>query len=275
MILSQERRQTVATRTDRIGINYTLSFKTPFHCGTGIREGLVDRTVVKDGGGYLYIPGSTFKGMVRERCEQLARLFENLDDDMLQRIADPHETKLALLNGFSRVTTMVTRIFGSHIQPGHLFFDDARQSEKDLEEYNGDGEKGRYKNLQLDRYTQVRINRLTRTAVPGALYTSEFGLKDMQFGGTITGWLQCTPIDEQPDSPTYSLLLLLAGLGMIDRLGGNKSTGKGQCRCEITQVSISGKSYAKEQWQSWFDQLEKLSFYSTEAETLSVQEGEV
>lgn len=267
----------MVTRIDRIRMDYTLSFKTPFHCGTGIREGLVDRTVVKDGAGYLYIPGSTFKGITRERCEQLARLFERLDDDMLQRIADPHEGRPALLNGFSRVTTMVTRIFGSHILPGHLFFEDARQGENELEEYNGEGEdeKGRYKNLQLDRYTQVRINRLTRTAVPGALYTNEFGLKDMKFFGTITGWLECTPIDEQPGAPTYSLLLLMAGLGMIDRLGGNKSTGKGQCQCEITQVKIGDESYAKEQWQSWFDQLEKLSLYSTEAETLSIQEGEV
>ncbi|MHB8597671.1 MAG: RAMP superfamily CRISPR-associated protein [Ktedonobacteraceae bacterium] len=267
------------TRTDRIRIAYTLAFKTPFHCGTGIREGLIDRTVVKDGTGYLYVPGSTFKGMVRERCEQLARLFEELDDDMRERIADPHEDKPALLNGFSRVTTMVTRIFGSHIQPGHLFFDDARQTNKEKSEYdarsNERGSKGRYKNLQLDSYTQVRINRLTRTAVPGALYTSEFGLKDMQFHGAITGWLECTSIDEQSNSPTYSLLLLMAGLRIVDRLGGNKSTGKGQCSCEITQVKIGEESYAKERWQSWFDRLDALSLYSSEAETLHVQGGEV
>ncbi|HLX40940.1 MAG TPA: RAMP superfamily CRISPR-associated protein, partial [Ktedonobacteraceae bacterium] len=81
----------VETRIDRIQIDYTLTFKTPFHCGTGIRAGLIDRTVVKDGAGYLYVPGSTFKGMVREYCEQLSRMFEELDDDMRERIADPHE----------------------------------------------------------------------------------------------------------------------------------------------------------------------------------------
>lgn len=266
----------MATRTDRILIDYTLAFKTPFHFGTGIREGLIDRTVVKDGAGYLYIPGSTFKGVVRERCEQLARLFEELDEDMRGRIADPHEEKIALLNGFSRVTTMVTRIFGSHIQPGHLFFDDARQDEDAINEYDGieDHEKGRYRNLQLDHYTQVRINRLTRTAVPGALYTSEFGLKDLQFHGSISGWLQCTPIDGQPENPTYSLLLLLTGLHMVDRLGGNKSTGKGQCECKITRVKMGEKEYTIEQWQAWFDQLEALSLYSSDAETLRTQEEE-
>ncbi len=266
----------VATRTDRIRIDYTLTFQTPFHFGTGIREGLVDRTVVKDGAGYLYVPGSTFKGVVRERCEQLARLFEELDRDMRDRIIDPHEEKLALLNDFSNVTTMITRIFGSHIQPGHLFFDDARQDETAKDEYDGSGqnEKGRYKALQLDRYTQVRINRLTRTSIPGALYTSEFGLKDLQFQGSISGWLQCTSIDEQPGSPTYSLLLLLTGLHMVDRLGGNKSTGKGQCTCGITRVEMGAKEYSKAEWQTWFERLDALSLYSSAAETARTQEEE-
>ncbi|HLH60944.1 MAG TPA: RAMP superfamily CRISPR-associated protein [Ktedonobacteraceae bacterium] len=266
----------VATRTDRIRIDYTLTFLTPFHFGTGIREGLVDRTVVKDGAGYLYVPGSTFKGVVRERCEQLARLFEELDRDMHDRIIDPHEEKLALLTGFSNITTMITRIFGSHIQPGHLFFDDARQDQKAIDEYDGVGEheKGRYKNLQLDRYTQVRINRLTCTAVPGALYTSEFGLKGLQFHGSISGWLQCTPIDGQPENPTYSLLLLLTGLHMVDRLGGNKSTGKGQCRCEITRVAMGTKEYIHGEWKAWFDRLDALSLYSSDADTARTQEEE-
>ena len=48
-------------QTDLLKIEYTLSFATPFHFGTGIREGLIDRTVVRDESGYLYVPGSTLK----------------------------------------------------------------------------------------------------------------------------------------------------------------------------------------------------------------------
>ena len=40
------------TKTDRIQIEFDLKFTTLFHCGTGIREGLVDRTVVRDSEGY-------------------------------------------------------------------------------------------------------------------------------------------------------------------------------------------------------------------------------
>src|SRR5690348_11103453 len=92
----QERRLKMAPRSDRIHIAYDLTFATPFHCGTGIRVGLIDRTVVRDSEGYLYVPGSTFKGVLRERCEQLARLYEELDENMLELIASPHDEAVAL-----------------------------------------------------------------------------------------------------------------------------------------------------------------------------------
>src|SRR5438552_19160164 len=114
---------------DRVQIGYNLVFKTPFHFGTGIRAGLIDRTIVRDGGGYLYVPGSTFKGVLRERCEQLARLYEEFDDSVRERIASPHVEKIALW-GLGQTITMITRIFGSQNHPGRLFFDDAQQEEK-------------------------------------------------------------------------------------------------------------------------------------------------
>ncbi len=66
------------TRTDRLEVSYDLTFETPFHFGTGLRVGLVDRTVVRDHDGYLYVPGSTIKGVVREQCDWLAASMENI-----------------------------------------------------------------------------------------------------------------------------------------------------------------------------------------------------
>jgi len=263
---------------DRVQISYDLAFKTPFHFGTGIRTGLIDRTIVRDGGGYLYVPGSTFKGVLRERCEQLARLYEELDEDMLNLIASPHEEDVAL-RGLGQKITMITRIFGSHNHPGRLYFEDAHQTNDAKREYDEDTHeadetkreydnledgKGKYLSIQTELYTQVRLDRPTRTAVKGALYTSEFGIRDLTFQGSITGWLECTPIDLPIQKlPTYSLLLLLAGLHMVDRLGGNKSTGKGHCTCNVTQVAINGEQVAREEWSSWLDHLYALSLYST------------
>jgi CRISPR/Cas system CMR subunit Cmr4 (Cas7 group RAMP superfamily) len=260
-------------KTDRIGIEYKLTFNTPFHCGTGIREVLVDRTVIRDSEGYLYVPGSTLKGVLRERCEQLALFYEQAEPGR-QSVHSPHNAKAALLGLGNGRPTMVTRIFGSQNMPGRLFFDDACQSNNDLLQYDSPERRGKggYKSLQVGLSTQVRLHRPTRTAVPGALYTSEFGANDIIFYGTIQGWLTCMPIEpdisakpggaQQPAStPTYSLLLLLAGLRMVERLGGNKSTGKGYCECEITSVKLHEEETA---WPSWLEQLDALANYDRE-----------
>lgn len=258
----------MATRSDRIHIAYDLTFASPFHCGTGIRVGLIDRTIVRDSEGYLYVPGSTFKGVLRERCEQLARLYEELDENMRELIASPHDEAI-VLQGLGQTITMITRIFGSHNHPGRLFFDDARQPEENQQQDESDDTDlaSGHSDLQTQLYTQVRIDRPTRTAVKGALYTSEFGIRNLTFKGNITGWLACRTIgSSKDDGPTYSLLLLLAGLQMIDRLGGNKSVGKGRCTCKITQLKIGTKEYTPEQWQSWLERLGELSYYSTSQE---------
>jgi CRISPR/Cas system CMR subunit Cmr4 (Cas7 group RAMP superfamily) len=257
------------TRIDRIQICYALEFSAPFHCGTGVRTGLIDRSVTRDGGGYLYVPGSTIKGVVRELCEQLARFYEDSDDKMRKRIASPHDKAIALKD-LGAKPTLVTRVFGSQICPGRLFFNNAQQKKEDKERYDIDDEPKRYQSLQTDLYTQVRLNRPTRTAVRGALYTSEFGVRKMVFQGSIIGSLECIPISTEIDEtfsgkydePTYSLLLLLAALYMIERLGGNKSTGKGECRCTITQLKINDTAIASEQWKIWLQHLNVLSLYS-------------
>ncbi len=260
------------TKLDRIQIDYTLQFLTPFHCGTGMRIGIIDRTVARDRNGYLYIPGSTLKGMLREYCEQLSRFFA-LEEQEKEKVTSPHNAK-AVVRGQNWGHSMVTRIFGSQYYPGRLFFDDVLQSQDETTLYNSDGkEDGRYKEIQTGINTQVRLDRLTRTAVKGALYTSEFGVRYLRFCGTVTGWLECTAIDPDfhecfanqdtsDDGPTYSLLLLLAGLNMIERLGGNKSTGKGQCQCKIMRVEINKKEYAEEDWRGWLEHIEVLEYYA-------------
>jgi CRISPR/Cas system CSM-associated protein Csm3 (group 7 of RAMP superfamily) len=235
------------TRTDRIHLAYTLTFLTPFHFGTGLRKGLLDRTVVRDSGEYLYVPGSTIKGVVREHCERLARLYQDDKSDVDARIqvVDLYDEKKALW-GLSQAISMVTRIFGSQQQPGHLFFDDAHQSEQGQ--------------VETEVYTQVRLDRPTHTSVPGALFTSEFGIRGFTFEGSIDGWLECTPISDADNSPTYSLLLLLAGLRLLDAIGGNKSTGKGRCNCEITMLTVNGKQQG--QWKAWFAEIGALDNYA-------------
>lgn len=256
------------TRNDRIQIIYQLTFDAPFHFGTGISAGLIDRTVTRDHRGYLYVPASTFKGILRGYCEQLCRFY--LPEQLQKTIVSAHDG-LAALADFGGVLSPISRIFGSPLYPGTLHFKDAEQTEEDHRNYESwnakkEGE-GKYKSTQTSTLTQVRIDRLTRTAADQALFTSEFGQHGMAFTGEINGWLTCTPAhalaeEEVMDfTPTHSLLVLLAGLQLIEQLGGNKSTGKGRCTCQITQLTINQKRYTSEQWQGWLEHLDVLANY--------------
>jgi CRISPR/Cas system CSM-associated protein Csm3 (group 7 of RAMP superfamily) len=274
---------------DLVQLTYRLTFTTLFHCGTGVRTGLIDRSVIRDHAGYLYIPGSTFKGNVRERCEQLARLFDPTSGQPgaqpWGRIASPHDREQALHGLGPENPSMVTRIFGSQAIPGRLFFDDASLSSEEKaryvrqlqEEETPDRRASRrdYTALQVNAYTQVRLDRRTRTAVPGALYSSEFGTGGLAFTGSIQGWLACRPIEavglqdksHANDMPTYSLLLLLAGLQMVERLGGNKSSGKGQCTCKIQGLRLNHHQIQPERWHAWLDYLQELAHYDDPGRT--------
>src|SRR2546425_3078564 len=158
-----------------VQIDYDLHFTAPFHLGTGIRAGLIDRTVMKDNSGYLYVPASTLKGVLREYCERLLRFY--LPDGQ-ENVASPHDAKAVLVE-FGRAPTPITRIFGSQLHPGGLHFSDARMERNPLY----------YKEIQSSVSTQVRIDRIWRTAVDEALYTSEYGVRDLRFEGTIKGTL--------------------------------------------------------------------------------------
>jgi CRISPR/Cas system CSM-associated protein Csm3 (group 7 of RAMP superfamily) len=240
-----------------VQIDYLLTFTAPFHMGTGIRAGLIDRTIMKNSGGLLYVPASTLKGVVREYCERLLRFYLPAAQ---ARVFNPHDANEVLIE-LGKAPTLVTRIFGSQLHPGGLRFGDATML------------KPEYQEIQSSISTQVRIDRRWRTAVEDALYTSEYGIPFLKFTGSIKGSLDCTPIPSSafPDpecrgdpgvpAPTYSLLLLLAGLLMLEQIGGNKSAGKGQCTCEIEMVTLDRQPCATKTWQCWIKHLDVLSSY--------------
>jgi hypothetical protein len=64
--------------------------------------------------------------------------------------------------------------------------------------------------------------------------------------------------------PTYSLLLLLAGLRLLDRLGGNKSSGKGSCTCRITGLKVNEGEVTIATIETWLQQLDTLASFGKE-----------
>lgn len=212
-------------RRDFINIDYRIEFKTPFHFGTGLRRNLLDRSVCRDANGYLYVPGSTLKGVLRERCEQIARLVG-------LRAISPHNERKAIA-GFHNNIDIVDRIFGSRYRPGELYFDNATMVEADR---NFSSQK-RYIHLQTETRTQTSISRILGTAREQALYQSEFGIKTLCFEGRIYGYLEGFRLEKNEWS--YPLLLLVAGICANDRIGANKSTGMGKYDCQVQSVKIN------------------------------------
>ncbi len=275
--------------TEHIDLSYSLTFDAPFHFGTGLRRGLIHRTVARDHQEYLIVPGTTIKGVVRERCEQLGKLF-NL------HVVEPHDTQTdALRIHEARIgdPDIITRIFGSRFRAGQLFFDDAAltrapftpEDTSETDEYNETDEsnpaveyidrsyfdgyderdRGKYKLRQVETRTQVSLSRLTRTSKSGQLYTSEYGIRQLRFDGRIYGYLRGFRPDAM-ERGTYSLLLLVAGLRSIDRMGGQKSTGAGQVQIEIPQLLIEGQ---RVKIRSFLENLPEIEYYWIEREEKS------
>ena len=214
---------------DFMEIQYQIEFNTPFHFGTGLRRDLIDRSVTRDTQDYLYIPGSTMKGVLRERCEQIARLFGLC-------AYSPHETQKAVA-GFCANIEIVDRIFGSRYKPGELYFDNATMVEEDKGFFDSSDIPKKYLRLQTETRTQTSISRLLGVVREQALYQSEFGIKSLRFEGSIYGYLEGFHLDDSEWS--YSLLLLLAGILSCDRIGANKSTGMGKHCCEILKLKVN------------------------------------
>lgn len=222
-----------------IHIEYQLTFDAAFHMGTGLRSGLIHRAVAKDPDGFLYVPGSTVKGVLRDRCAQIGALFGLPPDD-------PHRMDLAAAHPHA---TLVAAIFGSQFRAGSLHFDDAKLVEEDRKLFEPVDEDAQVRhelrphalNWQTEKRTQVSIWRPTRTAEQGFLYNSEYGIRGLRFDGRILGFAPLVTLPASDAAGGRALLLMVAGLLSVERIGANKSSGAGVVKCTLPKVVADGK----------------------------------
>lgn len=239
----------------KIDIKYELKFESPFHCGTGLAEGLIDRTVMRDQKEYLYIPGSTIKGVLRETCERIAKIYG-------LTVRDVHN-EAAAAKSFTEQPDITEVIFGSRFREGALFFDPAVMADKSKRFFNSSdkkrkNEKPKYLFMQTEHRTQTAISRRTGIVKKQALYTSEFGISSLYFEGKIHGHLKGMA-NEVSDLPgPFSLFLLVAGLAATERIGANRSVGMGRCRFEITDFQVDDQT---QQSQDYIKGVECLLVY--------------
>jgi len=63
-------------------IIYTIQFHSEWHAGSGLTSGSdLDALVVKDAGGFPFIPGKTLKGLIREAAVEMIELKGNKPEE--------------------------------------------------------------------------------------------------------------------------------------------------------------------------------------------------
>ena len=226
-----------------LNIPLNITVKGPLHIGTGYDRGLVQRTVARERvviakrpgsfrdaiAHHTYIPGSSLKGKVRNACEDLVR------HAGLESCGAPLPN---LMCGRDRESyCLVCRIFGSpggNVPDGReLVWQDAHLSDASRRATSVDGRPL----LQTMQRTQVQLSRSRGMAAEDRLYTSEFTTPGLNFAGRVSGWVEATR--SSVECGFYESNLLLAGLRMVEMLGGGRSRGAGRCRIELpTEVTL-------------------------------------
>jgi CRISPR-associated RAMP protein (TIGR02581 family) len=242
----------------RLTMHGALELVTPLRIGAGSSDdlGTADITVVKDALGYPYIPGSSFKGVLRTQVERLLRTIDEelaclcvtfadytddppgsrphcpttLQQDALKarvnylRAQDPNsstEDGRYLDKIYLEETCAVCRVFGSTGLAAKVIIPDLNL---EADEMSADGQW--YGTYQVRH--GVSIDRDTETAAEGRLYTSEAVPAGARF--------HCEIIVENGSPADQGLVLL--GLRAFEKklvtLGGGASRGLGQVQLTIT-----------------------------------------
>ncbi|MFW5961165.1 MAG: RAMP superfamily CRISPR-associated protein [Desulfohalobiaceae bacterium] len=229
----------------QINIDLEIIFPGKWHSGSGEGGFLTDRLVRLDSRKKPYVPASTLRGVVREQCERLSRTLG------LPDCSNPHSRDAGWHQPWSDLRSPVDQLFGTKCVSSTLFFQDARMDEGLLFPTMTISRTAMYRALGTGRDKHLFQ---TEYANPAVLHTK------------IRGWHQeLTAMDEKSLPIAYVLLLL--ALQSVDRLGGDKSTGKGSCELQVKNVVYNQQAWS---WEAWAgniqENLELWDMYMEEGE---------
>ena len=197
-----------------IKVEMNIAFTGKWHSGSGEGGFFVDRLLRQDSHKRPYIPASTLRGVLREQCEKLTKVLG------LQECTDPHSISSAGHYPFHKLQSPVDQLFGTKYCQSDLYFQDAKM---DYEPF--------YPAMNISRCS---ISRALRSARQKHLFQTEYANKAV-LKTSIRGWHRDLTVLEQDFLPLHYIILLL-GLQSIERLGGDKSTGKGNCQVNILEI---------------------------------------
>ncbi|MBC8461765.1 MAG: hypothetical protein H8D67_27655 [Deltaproteobacteria bacterium] len=234
-------------------IEYELNVESEYHIGTGLQQpGIADQSLVSRPDGTLVIPAEHFRGLVRDACTQIIHwLGREKCCCQASRQKGPRQGQNEVLTtcglNFREENNpcVLCRLFGTTFLPRHYHFFDATLKKKAERQ---ESEKTAQKRKTTKGTTRVSLhNRVDPTTgrVPEETFFSfEVGSAE-KFTGRI----------ERSGPQTKSCLLqeevglLLAGLRLVERVGGRSGRGWGRSKVKITQLKFDEKETPLEQVQ--------------------------
>lgn len=204
-----------------VDLRLTVLLDSPLHIGVGYgHAGFLDAVMTTDAQGHPYIPGSSLKGRLRYYMAQI------------QPVLAPEEQ-------------MVTTLFGSKEEAGHLVFDNCALT-PEWAELVQDSLKSdlrtalarTHAQVVSQRQTNVMLSRLRGIALERRLFSAESAPAHLSFRGHIHG--QVNGDTTKAGYPVH-LCLLVAAIRACAHLGGRKSRGLGRCKVEIDDLVLDAQ----------------------------------
>lgn len=235
-----------------------ITMTSDWHVGSGQEHGEIDSVVQRDADGLPYIPAKTLTGILRDGCEQVALALDEGNErgkwhqwiDVLfgdqPTMLDPetHESDRDRLERHPRPA--VLGVGSAYLNADLKAALSTRSLEQALawaiEQGNADEIERRSQQLALKRQLQaaisfmkpgVAIDAATGSARPDFLRVEEVVRMDavLEANQCALDFSEATEIDEQGQKVVYALLLV--GAQMVERLGGKRRRGNGNCTIEI------------------------------------------
>lgn len=178
-------------------INYTITFYSPWHCGSGFSAGAdVDALVVKDENGMPFVPGKTLKGLIREAIENYISMSSDTEEEIIKTV----EETFGRICDNANESTMGSAHFSNAVLC--------------LREYNAIVEN------ELQKYL---YSKLTTTAIDDNGIAKDHSLRSEEVVVPCTLYAKITGVPENIHE------ILTKSLGLIKRLGQKRNRGLGRC----------------------------------------------
>ncbi len=214
-----------------IPLGFTKSF-TRLLCGQGTGRGGVDIAAIKDSLGKPFIPGSTIKGIIREKftelCLALGKSFCPSLGEQTNRYSESGQ-QFHFYNN-----PLIESIFGKTDQL------DIKAVFSNL--YPDPSEATRRPKV----IKRVAIDRRLKRAVPNALFDAEYLITPSLKGKIILWTEENEKLEEDP-----RLALLLGSIAMLRGVGGHKSTGSGLFKTKLLRAKVGRITERKAESNIW------------------------